>query len=186
MDRIRSSVWCRADRLQKVIRDYRLEYLRTLNGVRVAHISETFFIAEIYRVAPADAIVNGQCEAIAVIGSIVRSLADFYHESAESLYGKRQPINYYEKFWSWRWWCDCFWLDERNSVICVEWIEVVIAAAKNRDWVQYHCRMGIARMPISLFVVWEKSWAGYTISVAGIFNRLVVPMNCVQSASAPF
>lgn len=173
---------------KRFIRDYRLEYLRTLNGVRVAHISELFSLLRYIGWRLQMLLLTGNVRRLAVIGSIVRSLADFYHEKRrEPLWQKTANQLLMRSFDHGGGGVIAFDWIERNSVICVEWIEVVIAAAKNRGLGAVSLPHGDSPHANQLIRRGERKVEPDTLfSVAGIFNRLVVPNELCAKRFRPF
>ena len=173
---------------RKFIRDYRLEYLRSLDGVRVAHVSEIFSVLGYIKWRLQMLLLTGNVRRLPVIGRIVRKMADSFDEK------KREPL-----------WQDTAsqllersfdhagngviafdWI-ERNSVICVEWIEVVVATAKNRGLGTVSLPHGDSPHANQLIRRGErKVEPDVLFSVAGIFDRLVVPNELCAKRFRPF
>lgn len=172
----------------KFRRDFRIKYLSQLEGVRVAHIRELFSLTEYIKWRLQMLLLTRNVRRIKVIGSLVAALAERYDEK------KREPLwRYTAEFLLTR----CFgeagkgivafdWI-ERNSVICVEWVEVVIATAKGRGLGTVSLPHGDSPHASQLIRRGERHLKpDITFSAAKIFDKVVVPNELCSVRFRPF
>jgi hypothetical protein len=173
---------------KKFIRDYRLEYLRALDGVRVAHVSEIFSALGYIKWRLQMLLLTGNVRRLPVIGRIVRTLADSFDEKKrEPLWQKTASQLLTRSFEHAGNGVIAFDWIERNSVICVEWIEVVVAMAKNRGLGAVSLPHGDSPHANQLIRRGERKVEPDALfSVAGIFDRLVVPNELCAKRFRPF
>jgi hypothetical protein len=169
-------------------RDFRIKYLSQLEGVRVAHMKELFPLAEYLKWRLQMLMLTRNVRRIKVLGRLAEKLADRYDEK------QREPL--------WRHTAEfllnrCFgdagkgvvafdWI-ERNSVICVEWVEVVKVVVKNRG-------LGVVSLPHGdsphagqLIRRGERRIEPDTIfSAAVIFDKIAVPNELCAKRFRPF
>ncbi len=172
----------------KFRRDFRVQYLSQLAGVRVAHIRDLFSWIDYIKWRLQMLLLTRNVRRIQIIGSLVTKLADRYDEKA------REPL--------WRLTADslldrCFgnsgkgvvafdWI-ERNSVICVEWVEVVVAMAKNRGLGTVSLPHGDSPHASQLIRRGERrKEPDATFSAATMFNKVVVPNELCATRFRPF
>lgn len=172
----------------KFRRDFRVQYLSQLKGVRVAHMQELFSWLDYLKWRLQMLLLTRNVRRINIIGNLVAALAERYDEK------KREPL--------WRRTADfllerCFagssegvvafdWV-ERNSVICVEWVEVVVALAKKRGLKVVSLPHGDSPHASQLIRRGERRVMPDTLfSTAEIFDKLVVPNELCAIRFRPF
>ena len=172
---------------KKFRHDFRMEFLSQHDGVRVAHIREIFTLFEYIRWRLQMYLLTGNVRRL-FFGSLVSSLAEIFHAK------KREPL--------WRYTADKLltrsfagvdggvvtfdWI-ERNSVICVEWVEMVIAMARAMG-------LGVISLPHgdsphANQLIRRGEWQvkpDAVFSTARIFDKLWCLMNYVPSVFALF
>jgi hypothetical protein len=172
---------------KKFRHDFRMEYLSQHDGVRVAHIREIFSLFEYVRWRLQMYLLTGNVRRL-FFGSLVSSLAEIFHAK------KREPL--------WRYTADKLltrsfagvdggvvtfdWI-ERNSVICVEWVEMVIAMARAMG-------LGVISLPHgdsphANQLIRRGEWQvkpDAVFSTARIFDKLVVPNELCAKRFCPF
>lgn len=169
-------------------RDFRIKYLSQLEGVRVAHMKELFPLAEYLKWRLQMLMLTRNVRRIKILGRLAEKLADRFDEK------QREPL--------WRYTAEfllnrCFgeagkgvvafdWI-ERNSVICVEWVEVVIAMAKERGLGTVSLPHGDSPHASQLIRRGERHLKpDITFSAAKIFDRVVVPNELCSIRFRPF
>ncbi len=172
----------------KFRRDFRVKYLSYLQGVRVAHMNELFSWVDYWKWRLQMLILTRNVRRIKVIGRLAEKLAERFDEK------KREPLwRHTAEFLLHR----CFggngkgvvafdWI-ERNSVICVEWVEVVIAIAKERKLGTVSLPHGDSPHASQLIRRGERRVVpDTTFSAARIFDRVVVPNELCAVRFRPF
>ncbi len=169
-------------------RDFRVQYLSHLSGVRVAHVCELFSWVKYVKWRLQMLMLTRNVRRIPILGHLAEKLADRFDES------QRMPL--------WRDTAEsllnrCFgdsgkgvvafdWI-ERNSVICVEWVEVVVEMAKNRGLGTVSLPHGDSPHASQLIRRGERRVEpDVTFSAAKIFDRLVVPNEMCATRFRPF
>ena len=172
----------------KFRRDFRVQYLSHLSGVRVAHIRELFSWVKYLKWRLQMLMLTRNVRRIPIIGRLAEKLADRFDES------KRMPL-----------WQDtagsllnrCFgdsgkgvvafdWI-ERNSVICVEWVEVVVEMAQSRGLGTVSLPHGDSPHASQLIRRGERRVEpDVTFSAAKIFDKVVVPNELCATRFRPF
>lgn len=169
-------------------RDFRVKYLSQLQGVRVAHMKELFPLLEYVKWRLQMLMLTRNVRRIKVIGRIAEKLAERFDER------QREPL--------WRHTAEfllnrCFGNDtkgvvafdwiERNSVICVEWVEVVVAIARHRGFGTVSLPHGDSPHYSQLIRRGERRVEpDVTFSAATIFDRVVVPNELCSVRFRPF
>lgn len=169
-------------------RDFRVRYLSQLQGVRVAHMNELFSWMDYWKWRLQMLMLTRNVRRIKVIGRLAEKLAERIDEK------KRDPL--------WRHTAGflldrCFgnegkgvvafdWV-ERNSVICIEWVEVVIAMAKERGLGTVSLPHGDSPHASQLIRRGERrAEPDATFSAATIFDKVVVPNELCAVRFRPF
>lgn len=172
----------------KFRRDFRVQYLSHLSGVRVAHIRELFSWVKYLKWRLQMLMLTRNVRRIPIIGRLAEKLADRFDES------RRMPL-----------WQDtaglllnrCFgdsgkgvvafdWI-ERNSVICVEWVEVVVEMAQSRGLGTVSLPHGDSPHASQLIRRGERRVEpDVTFSAAKIFDKVVVPNELCATRFRPF
>ncbi len=173
----------------KFRRDFRVQFLSQLKGVRVAHMRELFSWLDYLKWRLQMLLLTRNVRRIKIIGNIVAALAEHFDEK------KREPL--------WRHTAGfllerCFagnhsqgvvafdWI-ERNSVICVEWVEVVVAMAKDRGFNVVSLPHGDSPHASQLIRRGERRVVPDVLfSTAVIFDKLVVPNELCAIRFRPF
>lgn len=173
----------------KFRRDFRVAYLGTLDRVRVAHIRELFSPKEYIKWRLQMLLLTRNLRRLLLLGKLAKKLAEFYDEK------KRAPL--------WHATSDTLlkrsfencenggvvafdWI-ERNSVICVEWVEVIIAMARDRGLGTVSLPHGDSPHANQLIRRGERRLEPDALfSTAKIFNKLVVPNELCAKRFRPF
>ncbi len=169
-------------------RDFRIKYLSQLEGVRVAHMRELFSVREYIKWRLQMFLLTRNVRRIKVIGPLVTKLAERYDEKErEPLW--RHTANYLleRSFGHEGKGVIAFDWIERNSVICVEWVEVVVAMAKSRGLGTVSLPHGDSPHASQLIRRGERRVEpDVTFSAAKIFDRVVVPNDLCAVRFRPF
>ncbi|MER0204367.1 MAG: hypothetical protein DU480_11030 [Nitrosomonas sp.] len=169
-------------------RDFRVKYLSQLQGVRVAHMKELFPLTVYIKWRLQMLMLTRNVRRIKVIGKLAEKLAERCDEK------QRAPL--------WRHTAEfllnrCFgdagkgvvafdWI-ERNSVICVEWVETVIAMAKERGLGTISLPHGDSPHASQLIRRGERRVEpDITFSAATMFDKVVVPNELCSVRFRPF
>ncbi|UJP06141.1 MAG: hypothetical protein LZF61_03960 [Nitrosomonas sp.] len=168
--------------------DFRVKYLSQLQGVRVAHIRELFSLLNYWKWRLQMLMLTRNVRRIKVLGGLAERLAQRFDEK------RREPL--------WRHTAEsllqrCFGRDgrgvvafdwiERNSVICVEWVEIVVAMAKERGLGTVSLPHGDSPHYSQLIRRGERRVEpDPTFSAATIFDRVVVPNELCAVRFRPF
>ncbi|SFP77008.1 hypothetical protein SAMN05216419_101840 [Nitrosomonas cryotolerans] len=167
--------------------DFRIEFLSKLNGVRVAHVRELFSPLEYIKWRLQMLLLTGNLRRL-FIGPFVRVLADVYHARRRDPLWRRTAnrllTRSFEKndggviAFDWI---------ERNSVICVEWVEVVVMMAHNMGLSAVSLPHGDSPHANQLIRRGERRLEPDTLfSTARIFDKLVVPNELCAKRFRPF
>lgn len=168
--------------------DFRVKYLSRLQGVRVAHMKELFSPVDYWKWRLQMLMLTRNVRRIKVIGRLAEKLAERFDEK------QREPL--------WRHTAGflldrCFgnenkgvvafdWI-ERNSVICVEWVEVMIVMAKERGLGTVSLPHGDSPHYSQLIRRGERRVEpDKTFSAATIFDKVVVPNELCAIRFRPF
>lgn len=169
-------------------RDFRIKYLSQLTGVRVAHIRELLSWIDYIKWRLQMLLLTRNVRRIKVIGPFVTKLAERYDEK------EREPLwRHTAEFLLNRSFGDSAkgvvafdWI-ERNSVICVEWVEVVVAMAKNKGFGTVSLPHGDSPHASQLIRRGERhKEPDITFSAAKIFDKVVVPNELCATRFRPF
>jgi len=169
-------------------KDFRIQFLDQLDGVRVAHMKELFSVTEYLKWRLQMLILTRNVRRIKIIGKLAERLAEKIDEK------KREPLwRHTAQFLLDR----CFgtegkgvvafdWI-ERNSVICVEWVEIVVAMAKERNLGTVSLPHGDSPHASQLIRRGERRLEpDVTFSTATMFDRVVVPNELCAIRFKPF
>lgn len=172
---------------RKFCKDYRITFLRDLDGVRVAHIRDLLPPLEFIKWRLQTLLVINSVRRL-FIGPLVKAMAEFYDA------GRRQPLwqrtagRLLERsFRDADGGVVAFDWVERGSVIAVEWIETVISMAHARG-------LGVISLPhgdsphANQLIRRNEIRLGpdATFSNAGMFDKLVVPNELCATRFRPF
>ncbi len=167
--------------------DFRIEFLSKLNGVRVAHVRELFSPLEYIKWRLQMLLLTGNLRRL-FIGPFIRVLADIYHaRRRDPLWrhtANRLLTRSFEK--NNRGVIAFDWI-ERNSVICVEWVEVVVMMAHNMGLSAVSLPHGDS--PHANQLIRRGEWRlepDTLFSTARIFDKLVVPNELCAKRFRPF
>ena len=168
--------------------DFRVKYLSQLQGVRVAHMKELFSLIDYWKWRLQMLILTRNVRRIKILGRLAEKLAERIDEK------KREPL--------WRETAGflldrCFGNDnkgvvafdwiERNSVICIEWVEVVVAMAKERGFGTISLPHGDSPHYSQLIRRGEhRVEPDKTFLAATIFAKVVVPNELCAVRFRPF
>ncbi|MCB1984845.1 MAG: hypothetical protein KDF49_05400, partial [Nitrosomonas sp.] len=117
----------------KFRRDYRIQFLKQLSGVRVAHMREVLGWLHFLKWRLQMYMLTGNVRRIPVLGLLAKRLSERYDESRREQVWRQTNETLFQR---------CFensdggvitfdWV-ERNSVISVEWIKILIEMAHAR------------------------------------------------------
>ncbi len=168
--------------------DFRIKYLSTLEGVRVAHVRQVFGLFGFLKWRLQMFLLTGNVRRIKFLGTLVSSLADKFHEK------RREPL--------WRTTSNhlltrsfehvdrgviAFDWVERNSVVSIEWIKTLIQMARDRGLGTLSLPHGDSPHANQLIRRGERSVGpDATFSAAGIFDKVVVPNELCAARFRPF
>lgn len=167
--------------------DFRIAFLSKLTGVNVAHIRELLTPFQFLKWRLQMLLLTGNLRRL-LIGSFVRLLADIYnakrrtplwratagHLLSRSFDRAGQGVVAFD------------WI-ERNSVIAVEWVETVIAMARERGLGTVSLPHGDS--PHANQLIRRREWRigpDPLFSTAQIFDKLVVPNELCAKRFRPF
>ncbi|PXW90771.1 hypothetical protein C8R34_10283 [Nitrosomonas sp. Nm84] len=169
-------------------RDFRVKYLSQLEGVRVAHMRELFSLLEYIKWRLQMFLLTRNVRRIKVIGPLVTRLAERYDEKRrEPLWRHTAEYLLNRSFGSAGKGVIAFDWIERNSVICVEWVEVVVAMAKSRGLSAVSLPHGDSPHASQLIRRGERRVEpDVTFSAATIFDKVVVPNELCAVRFRPF
>lgn len=167
--------------------DYRIEFLRKLKGVRVAHIRELLPPLEFIRWRLQTLLLIGGLRR-SFIGPFVNNLAQIYdakrrksiwQSTAERLLDHSfDGINEGVVVFDWI---------ERNSVISIEWVQTVISIAHTRGFRAVSLPHGDS--PHANQLIRRREWVlkpDNTFAAAQMFDKLVVPNELCAGRFRPF
>ena len=172
----------------KFLQDYRIKYLRTLNGVRVAHARQIFSLPVYLKWRLQMLLLTRSLRNLIIIGPLIRALADKHDEQkraplwqhtadfllARSFENSRQGVIVFD------------WI-ERNSVIGVEWVKIVVDTAHRQGLGAVSLPHGDSPHANQLIRRGERKLGPDTLfSNAGIFDKLVVPNELCATRFRPF
>lgn len=172
----------------KFLHDYRIKYLSTLNGVRVAHVRQIFSLPVYLKWRLQMLLLTRSLRNLMIIGPLVRALADKHDEQ------KRTPVWQHtadflmaRSFENFSQGVIAFDWIERNSVIGVEWVKIVVATAHRRGLGAVSLPHGDSPHANQLIRRGERRLGPDTLfSNAGIFDKLVVPNELCATRFRPF
>lgn len=175
----------------KFRRDYRIQFLRQLSGTRVAHIREVLGWRHFIKWRLQVYMLTGNVRRIPLLGLLAKRLAQRYDEAQRAQLWRQTNtvlLTY------------CFGPDgkqeqgvitfdwvERNSVISVEWIKILIAMAHDRQLSVVSLPHGDSPHINQLIRRGERKVGPDTVfSNADVFDRLVVPNELCAKRFRPF
>lgn len=167
--------------------DYRINYLATLQGVRVAHMRELFpaWIYFAWRLQML--LLTGNVRRLAV-GPVIAYLANIYDEKWRAhLWRKTVQFLLKRTFSNDEQGVIAFDWIERNSVIALEWVETVISMAHARGIGAVSLPHGDS--PHANQLIRRGEWKlgpDATFAAAKIFDRVVVPNQLCAQRFLPF
>ncbi|AKH38949.1 MULTISPECIES: hypothetical protein [Nitrosomonas] len=167
--------------------DFRISFLSQLSGVRVAHIREIFSTVQFLKWRLQMLLLTGNLRRL-FIGPFIRWLADSYdakrraplwrataeHLLTRSFEHSNKGVIAFD------------WI-ERNSVIAVEWVETVVAMARERGLGTVSLPHGDS--PHANQLIRRGEWhvgPDSLFSTAQIFDKLVVPNELCAKRFRPF
>ena len=171
----------------KFLNDFRIEFLRKLQGVRVSHIKKLLKPIEFIRWRFQTLLLIGGLRR-SFIGPVVSKLAQIYDiekrktiwmRTAEQLLlhcfdGINEGVVVFD------------WI-ERNSVISIEWVEVVISLAHKKGFRAVSLPHGDS--PHANQLIRSREWIlkpDNTFAAARMFDKLVVPNELCAGRFRPF
>lgn len=173
--------------------DYRVEYLSGLPRARVAHVGEVLPRVEYLRWRFQMLLVVRSLRAL-FIGPLVVALANFYNEKRRQPIWQRTARRLLERTFKDAGGTDevgggvvVFDWIERNSVICVEWVEVVVALAREMGLGTVSLPHGDS--PHANQLIRRGEWRvepDTMFANAGMFDKLVVPNELCAGRFRPF
>lgn len=169
-------------------RDFRIKYLSQLTGVRVAHIRELLSWIGYIKWRLQMLLLTRNVRRIKIIGPLVAKLAERYDEKErEPLWRHTAEFLLNRSFGDSAQGAVAFDWIERNSVICVEWVEVVVAMAKSRGFGTVSLPHGDSPHASQLIRRGERhKEPDITFSAAKIFDKVVVPNELCATRFRPF
>jgi hypothetical protein len=169
-------------------RDYRIQYLKQLSGVRVAHIREALGWRHFLMWRLQTYMLTGNVRRIPVLGLLAARLSERYDQARrEQLWRKTTDMLLMRCFGDADGGVITFDWVERNSVISVEWIKTLIAMAHARKMHVISLPHGDSPHINQLIRRGERKVGPDTVfSNADIFDRLVVPNELCAKRFRPF
>ncbi len=171
----------------KFRKDFRVQFLSKLKGVRVTHIRELFSLLEYIKWRLQMLLLTRNLRRL-FIGPLISKLADKFHaEKREPLWRHTASKLLTRSFDNQQNGVIAFDWIERNSVICVEWVEIVVAMARDRGLGTVSLPHGDSPHANQLIRRGERSLEPDTLfSTAKIFDKLVVPNELCAKRFRPF
>jgi hypothetical protein len=167
--------------------DFRIAFLSKLAGVRVAHIRELFSPFQFLKWRLQMLLLTGNLRRL-FIGPFIRLLADIYDAKRRApLWQTTAEYLLLRSFESADKGVVAFDWIERNSVIAVEWVETVIAMARDRGLGTVSLPHGDS--PHANQLIRRGEWRigpDPLFSTAQIFDKLVVPNELCAKRFRPF
>ncbi|SDH22790.1 hypothetical protein [Nitrosomonas sp. Nm132] len=167
--------------------DFRIAFLSKLAGVRVAHIRELFSPFQFLKWRLQMLLLTGNLRRL-FIGPFIRLLADIYDAKRRApLWRTTAEYLLLRSFESADKGVVAFDWIERNSVIAVEWVETVIAMARDRGLGTVSLPHGDS--PHANQLIRRGEWRigpDPLFSTAQIFDKLVVPNELCAKRFRPF
>lgn len=167
--------------------DFRIAFLSKLAGVRVAHIRELFSPFQFLKWRLQMLLLTGNLRRL-FIGPFIRLLADIYDAKRRApLWRTTAEHLLLRSFESADKGVVAFDWIERNSVIAVEWVETVIAMARDRGLGTVSLPHGDS--PHANQLIRRGEWRvgpDSLFSTAQIFDKLVVPNELCAKRFRPF
>ncbi|HLP81599.1 MAG TPA: hypothetical protein VK141_06385 [Nitrosomonas sp.] len=172
----------------KFRRDFRVQYLSQLPGVRVTHIRELLSWMDYIKWRLQMLLLTRNVRRIKLIGPAVTKIAERFDEKErEPLWRHTAEFLLNRSFGDYNQGVVAFDWIERNSVICVEWVEVVVAIAKNRGLGTVSLPHGDSPHASQLIRRGERfKEPDVTFSAATIFDHVVVPNEMCATRFRPF
>tara|TARA_B100000686_G_scaffold341974_1_gene420277 strand:- start:10102 stop:11376 length:1275 start_codon:yes stop_codon:yes gene_type:complete len=167
--------------------DYRIKFLRKLEGVRVAHIRELLRPLEFIMWRLQTLLLVGGIRR-SLVGPFVSKLAEIYDAKKRDFFWKRTAdrlLNY--SFEGVNEGVVVFDWIERNSVISIEWVEKVISVAHAKGFRAVSLPHGDS--PHANQLIRRREWVlrpDNTFAAAKMFDKLVVPNELCAGRFRPF
>ena len=167
--------------------DYRIEFLRKLEGVRVAHIQELLQPLEFIRWRLQTLLLIGGLRR-SFVGPFISTLAQIYNaKKRESIWKKTAERLLIYSFEGINEGVVAFDWIERNSVISIEWVETVISTAHIKGFRVVSLPHGDSHHANQL--IRRREWIlkpDNTFAAAQMFDKLVVPNELCAGGFRPF
>jgi len=172
----------------KFLNDYRIKYLRTLNGVSVAHVRQIFSLPVYLKWRLQMLLLTRSLRNLMLIGPLVRALSEKHNEQKRTpLWQQTADILLSRSFENLNQGVIAFDWIERNSVIGVEWVKIVVATTHRRGLSAVSLPHGDSPHANQLIRRGERRLGPDTLfSNAGIFDKLVVPNELCATRFRPF
>lgn len=171
----------------KFRRDFRINYLAGLSGIRVAHIRELLTSSLYFAWRLQMLLLTGNLRRL-FIGPFVRRLAEAYDtERRKPLWHRVARILLTRSFGEAEQGVLAFDWIERNSVIATEWVEAVVSRARAQGLGTVSLPHGDS--PHANQLIRRGEWQlgpDLTFSAACIFDRVVVPNELCAQRFRPF
>jgi hypothetical protein len=167
--------------------DYRIEFLKKLEGVRIAHLRDLLSFVEFTKWR-LQTILLVRSSYRSFFAPLVKGLARLYHakrRKATWLHTTRYLLE--RSFPDGRKGVVVFDWIERNSEICVEWVETLVGIARNQGLGTVSLPHGDS--PHASQLIRHGEWQlkpDTSFSAAGIFDKVVVPNELCAKRFRPF
>ncbi|SFP76961.1 hypothetical protein SAMN05216419_101838 [Nitrosomonas cryotolerans] len=169
------------------IKDFRIEFLKKLDGVRVIHIRQLLSLMEFMRWR-LQMLLLVRSSHHSFMGPLIKLLAEIYDSKRRGLIWHRTARYLFEYgFKEGQQGVIVFDWIERNSAICVEWVEVVVAMARTRGLGTVSLPHGDS--PHASQLIRHGEWRlqpDISFSAAGMFDQVVVPNELCSKRFRPF
>lgn len=169
--------------------DFRIDYLRTLDRVRVAHIRELLSPIDYMKWRLQMMLLTHNVQNIFLLGQLAKKLTEKYDKnkraplwhSVSDLLLKRSFSNYDQPG------VIAFDWVEKTSVICVEWVQVIVVMARDRGLGAVSLPHGDSPHANQLIRRGDRRLGpDMQFSAAKIFNKMVVPNEFCAKRYRPF
>ncbi|HVW64868.1 MAG TPA: hypothetical protein VHB01_07615 [Nitrosospira sp.] len=170
-----------------LLRDYRIEFLSKLDGVRIAHIQDLIPALEFLRWRLQTMLLSASLQRL-FIGPLVRAAIRFYDaEWREAVWRTTADRILQRSFREGNKGVVVFDWVTKNSPICIEWIEKVVSSAHTMGLGTVSLPHGDS--PHSTQLIRHGEWdlaPDASFSAARIFDKLVVPNELCARRFRPF
>lgn len=167
--------------------DYRVEFLKKLKGVRIAHLRDLLSLVEFTKWR-LQTLLLVRSSYRSFLGPLVKVLARLYHaKRRESTWLLTTRCLLERTFPDGKKGVVVFDWIERNSEICVEWVEILVGTARSQGLGTISLPHGDS--PHASQLIRHGEWQlkpDTSFSAAGMFDKVVVPNELCSQRFRPF